>query len=155
MGHAHKRLLSTAARLASVPASSVPKFPPKDAFFQHTELPKPFSPETWASLQPPPPSALSAFAHRIGLASVLDSPDVVQQACTHESFGPFFRRHNPNAPAPSTNAQLAPIGNSLMGMFAAEHIYASYLAKRVGVGGTFSLSAWEDVASTCSIVECF
>ncbi|KAF4593114.1 hypothetical protein EYR38_008824 [Pleurotus pulmonarius] len=124
--HVQKRLASTAAKLVSVSASSLSKFPPKEALFQRTELPKPFSPETWASLQPPPTSALSAFAHRIGLTSVLDSPEIIQQACTHESFGPFYKSHYPNHHDPKTNAQLAPLGNALMGLFAAEHLHASY-----------------------------
>ncbi|RDB20845.1 54S ribosomal protein L3, mitochondrial [Hypsizygus marmoreus] len=127
MGHVHKRLITSAAKLASVSTAHLPKFPPKDALFVQREIPKPpFSPETWAQLQPPPESALSAFAHRIGLASVLPSSDVVLQACTHSSFLTLQRQHSPHAPLPSTNAHLAPLGNSLMGLFASEYVHAAY-----------------------------
>jgi large subunit ribosomal protein L44 len=127
MGHAQKRFVSTAAKLASVSTANLGKFPPKEALFVHREIPKaPFSPETWASLQPPPSSALSAFAHRIGLASVLTSVDIIQQACTHPSFLILHRQQYPHQPQPATNAQLAPIGNALMGLFASEYIHASY-----------------------------
>ncbi|KAG5634511.1 hypothetical protein H0H81_001704 [Sphagnurus paluster] len=126
-GYAHKRLLTTAARTASVSTSHLPKFPPKDALFKQRDIPKlPFSPETWASTQPAPPSALSAFAHRIGLASVLPTPEVVLQACTHSSFPTLLHQFAPHEPVPKTNAHLAPLGNSLMGLFATEFVQAAY-----------------------------
>ncbi|KAF8661286.1 hypothetical protein AX16_001385 [Volvariella volvacea WC 439] len=127
MGYVHKRLVSTAAKIASVSTAHLPKFPPKEALFVHREVPEaPFSPETWAKLQPPPPSALSAFAHRIGLESVLTSTELVQQACTHPSVLPIYQHHYPNKPNPATNAQLAATGNALMGLFASEYLHATY-----------------------------
>lgn len=128
MGHASKRLVTNVARLPSVSTSHLPKFPPKEALFlRDQEIPQPeFEPEVWASLQPPPPSALSAFASRIGLSSVLSTTELIQQACTHSSYVAFHQHHYPSEPAPISNAQLATIGNSLMGLFATEHINATY-----------------------------
>ncbi|KAK0202952.1 ribonuclease III domain-containing protein [Desarmillaria ectypa] len=128
MGHASKRLVTNASRLASVSTSHLPKFPPKEALFlRDQEIPQPeFEPEIWASLQPPPPSALSAFASRIGLSSVLSTTELIQQTCTHSSFVAFYQHYYPSEPAPISNAQLATIGNSLMGLFATEHINATY-----------------------------
>ncbi|KAF8636422.1 hypothetical protein AX17_003604 [Amanita inopinata Kibby_2008] len=124
MSHVQRRL---ASKLASVSTANLSKFPPKDALFVRREVPKqPFSPETWAILQPPPSSALSAFAHRIGLENVLTSIRVIQQACTHPSFLSICRQQYPSAPLPATNAQLATLGNALMGMFAAEYLHAAY-----------------------------
>ncbi|KAF9466063.1 ribonuclease III domain-containing protein [Collybia nuda] len=127
MGHVSKRLVTSAAKIASVSTANLPRFPPKEALFVHREVPKaPFSPETWATLQSPPSSALSAFSHRIGLASVLATPETVLQACTHSSFLPLYRQQYPHEPLPATNAQLAPLGNALMGLFASEYIQAAY-----------------------------
>ncbi|KDR65727.1 hypothetical protein GALMADRAFT_260136 [Galerina marginata CBS 339.88] len=125
MNHVPRRLVS---RLPSIAPSSIPNFPPKeslklpkDAFVQDE-----FNPESWASLQPAPSTALVAFAHRIGLASIASSADVIRQACTHPSFLAVFRQHYPSKSEPATNAQLATLGNSLMGLFAAEYIQAKY-----------------------------
>lgn len=87
----------------------------------------------WAEAQLPPPSSLSAFAHRIGLASILDKPELIQQACTHPSFTTLYAHHNPSTPPLPTNSQLETIGNSLLGLFATEHISAAfpYLPTRV------------------------
>ncbi|KAF8909413.1 60S ribosomal protein L3 [Gymnopilus junonius] len=128
MNHVPKRLVSTAARLPSVAPSALSVFPPKEAF----KLPKDafvkdeFNPDNWAALQPAPSTALVAFANRIGLAALFSSPDLVRQACTHPSFLPLFRKHYPSKPEPPTNAQLATLGNSLMGLFAAEYVQAKY-----------------------------
>lgn len=127
MGHVQKRFVTSAAKIASVSTAHLAKFPPKEALFVHREIPKaPFSPETWASLQPAPSSALSAFSHRIGLASVLSSPQIVLQACTHPSFLTLHRQQSPHEQLPVTNAHLAPLGNSLMGLFATEFVQAAY-----------------------------
>ncbi|GLB41897.1 putative double-stranded RNA binding motif containing protein [Lyophyllum shimeji] len=127
MGHVHKRLISTAAKTASLSTAHLPKFPPKESLFKHREIPKlPFSPETWASTQPAPPSALTAFAHRIGLASVLSTPELVLQACTHSSFTTLQRQFAPHDPIADTNAHLTPLGNSLMGLFATEFVQVAY-----------------------------
>jgi large subunit ribosomal protein L44 len=113
--------------LHSVSIAHLKSFPPKDALFKHREVPKPpFSPETWAAAQPTPDSAISAFAHRIGLASVLTDPQSIRQACTHPSFLVLHRNLSPHAPAPPTNAHLEVLGNALMGIFASEFIFAAY-----------------------------
>lgn len=117
MCHVHKRLLSSIA----ASTAHLPKFPPKPLTRE-----VPIQPETWAELQPPPASALSAFANRIGLSSVLTSTELIQQACTHESYVPFYMEHNPGKPKPATNSQFEVIGNSLLGLFATEHLHATY-----------------------------
>lgn len=135
MGYAQKRLASTAAKLVSVPASHLKAFPPKEAFLAGASASKTVTPsskpnlfnaETWAATQPPHPAALTAFAHRIGLASTLPTPDAIQQACTHPSFLPLYERHHPSKPLPSANGNLATLGNSLLGLFATEYINSSY-----------------------------
>lgn len=127
MGHVQKKLYSTAAKLAISP-SSLSHFPPRE--FQKkpgTAAPAPpFDADVWASLQPPAKSALSAFSHRIGLGNVLTSEKTIQQACVHPSFLPFHEQYYPNEPLPKSNAQLAAIGNSLMGLFASEYLHAAY-----------------------------
>ncbi|EPS94577.1 hypothetical protein FOMPIDRAFT_1153101 [Fomitopsis schrenkii] len=123
MGYVQKRLASTAAKLA-VPPSHVHEFlSKKPAASSSRDF---FDAQTWAALQPPPESALTAFAHRIGLADVLRTPDVVRQTCTHPSFVTLHMRHYPDKPQPATNANLATLGNSLLGLFATEHINATY-----------------------------
>ncbi|KZT65624.1 ribonuclease III [Daedalea quercina L-15889] len=124
MGYVQKRLASTAAKLAVSP-SHVHEFLSKKAVAS-TSSRDFFDAQTWAALQSPPESALTTFAHRIGLADVLGSPDVVRQACTHPSFLPLYTRHYPEKPQPATNANLATLGNSLLGLFATEHINATY-----------------------------
>ena len=128
MNHVQKRLVSNAAKIASISPSTLATFPPKESFKpEKGEFVKSdFNPENWAHLQPAPSTALSAFAHRIGLASIFPSTDVIRQVCTHSSFLPLFRQHYPSKPEPKTNAQLATLGNSLMGLFAAEYIQAKY-----------------------------
>ncbi|KAH9479579.1 54S ribosomal protein L3, mitochondrial [Psilocybe cubensis] len=130
MHHVHRRLLTTAARLPAVSPASLPAFPPKEALKtaadKDTFVQQEFNPDAWAALQPAPSTALVAFSHRIGLASLFDSPDTIRQACTHPSFVPLFRQHYPAMDEPKTNARLATLGNSLMGLFAAEHIQAKY-----------------------------
>ena len=125
MNHVPRRLVSTAARLASVSPASTSTFPPKESFTVSKDalVKEEFNPETWAALQPPPSTALSAFAHRIGLASILTSTDLIQQVCTHSSFLTLY--HHP-INVPKTNAQLSTLGNSLMGLFATEYIHAKY-----------------------------
>ncbi|KAG6909043.1 hypothetical protein DXG01_002318 [Tephrocybe rancida] len=122
-----KRLVTTAARLVSVSTAHLPRFPPKDAIYKATEIPKaPFVPETWASIQPAPPSALSAFAHRIGLGTVLSTPETVLRICTHSSFRSLQMQLAPHERKAETNAQLAPLGNALLGLFASEFVHAAY-----------------------------
>lgn len=126
MGHVSKRLYSSASKLA-VSTSRLKQFPPKEAILvPDSGKPNFFDPELWAALQPPPTSALTAFAHRIGLANVLSSADVVRRACTHKSFLNLHAKYYPSSPTPPTNANLATLGNSLMGLFASEHLHAAY-----------------------------
>ncbi|KAA1468840.1 ribonuclease III [Dentipellis sp. KUC8613] len=121
MGHAQKRLASTAARLASVPLSSLKSFPPKQA----TSSEAIFNAEHWSTLQPPPTSAFSALAHRIGLGNAI-GPSDLQQACTHPSILPLHAQHRPTDPPPAVNGNLDALGNSLLGLFATEHLNATY-----------------------------
>lgn len=126
MGYVQKRLASTAAKLPSVSTSHLKAFPPPEAIGSSSSKAKFFDPKTWASLQPPPPSALTAFAHRIGLGAVLTSPEMVQQACTHPSFVQLYSRHYPDTQPPSANGNLSSLGNSLLGLFATEYVNSSY-----------------------------
>ncbi|KAG6854254.1 hypothetical protein C0991_008947 [Blastosporella zonata] len=122
-----KRFVTTAAKLASVSTAHLPRFPPREAIYKETEIPKPpFAPEAWAATQPPPPSALSAFAHRIGLSSVLSTPESVLRVCTHSSFPALQIQLAPHQRKAESNAHLAPLGNALLGLFASEFIHAAY-----------------------------
>lgn len=126
MGHAPKRLYSTASKLAISP-THLKQFPPRESLIRpQASSPNTFETDAWASLQPPPRSALSAFSHRIGLGSVLTLEKTIQQACVHPSFLPFHKQYYPKEPLPPSNAQLAVMGNSLMGLFASEHLHATY-----------------------------
>ncbi|KAF7294425.1 60S ribosomal protein L3 [Mycena kentingensis (nom. inval.)] len=121
-----RRLVANALKdVNAVSVAHLPKFPPP----QSTKSPRAthFDPETWGALQPPPPTALSAFAHRIGLGEVLTDPDVILQACTHPSAQHLARKLDPmNPTALATNAQLSTLGNALMGLFATEYVHAAY-----------------------------
>ncbi|TFK55079.1 ribonuclease III [Heliocybe sulcata] len=119
-GYVHKRLASSIAKLAVSP-SAAKAFPPPEAI----QNPRAFQAEIYAALQPPPVSSLSALAHRLGLGYTL-SPEEVQQACTHPSFVPLYQKYYPKEPKPKANANLASLGNSLLGVFAAEYVSASY-----------------------------
>lgn len=131
MAHVQKRLAAGVSRLASVTPSALPKhhFPPREAgFLAENEVPRPaFDPELWAALQPAPTSALSAFAHRIGLGSVLSAEEDVRQACTHRTFLDVYSQHYPDDKRiQKSNSQLSVLGNSLMGLFATEYLNAKY-----------------------------
>lgn len=145
MSYVPKRLASTAAQLATVSTSHLKAFPPKEAFaakpssshtgrklqqqlpLQPKTEPNFFDADAWAALQPPNPASLTAFAHRIGLGKTFPSAaEAVQQACTHPSFVTLYTQHNPGRPAPATNANLATLGNSLLGLFAAEHVNSTF-----------------------------
>lgn len=119
------RIASKAAQIASTPASSLRQFPPKDAIFNAAQ-PTHFSPEAWAALQKPPVSALTAFANRIGLSRVVQDPEDILRACTHESYPAFYAAHNPGSQPPQSNANLSTVGNSLLGLFATEFLHSSY-----------------------------
>lgn len=126
MGHVPKRLYSTASKLAISP-SNFRQFPPRETLKGAvTESKNSFDTDVWASLQPPSKSALFAFSHRIGLGTVLTKDKTIQQACVHPSFLPFHEKYYPTEPLPASNAQLAVMGNSLMGLFASEYLHATY-----------------------------
>ncbi|KAF9525967.1 ribonuclease III domain-containing protein [Crepidotus variabilis] len=131
MQHTSRRLVSTATKLNasnSISPSSLSFFPPKEALKPPADSfeKDAFLPTDWAAVQPTPSTALNAFAHRIGLASIFKDTDVIRQACTHESYLPLFRKHHPGKALPKTNKQLAALGNSLMGMFATEWVNGRY-----------------------------
>ncbi|KAJ7066748.1 ribonuclease III domain-containing protein [Mycena amicta] len=125
MVYGQRRLVANALKnVTAVSVAHLPKFPPP----QSTKSQKitNFDADTWAAVQPPPPTALSAFAHRIGLGGVLTDPDVILQACTHPSAQHLARRLEPNAAPLATNAHLSTLGNALMGLFATEYVHAAY-----------------------------
>lgn len=122
MKYGHRRLLSNVAKTVALPKTQ--HFPPRESRARDTR--KSFDPEIWATRQPPPPAALRAFAHRIGLADVLTDSAIIQQVCIHPSFIPFHQKHYPNEPIPPSNEVLASLGNSLLGLFASEFIHAAY-----------------------------
>ncbi|KAI0343233.1 ribonuclease III [Trametopsis cervina] len=159
MSHATKRLALTASRLPTITPSQLKAFPPKEAVIpkpsssQTAHTPHFFDTDGWAASQPPSVSALSAFAHRIGLGKSLPSPaDAVQQACTHPSFLPLHAKHRPKEPAPATNGNLAALGNSLLGLFTTEYINSTYphLPTRVLKA---AVSAYVGTTSCASIAQ--
>lgn len=146
MGYAQKRLASAASKLVQVSVSNTKIFPPREAIraalpsLKTPVIPRKESPasttpssppnffdaDTWASLQSPAPASLTAFAHRIGLGTILPSPDIIQQACTHPSILPLHQRFHPSQPLPAANGNLEILGNSLLGLFATEYVNATY-----------------------------
>lgn len=130
MQRAYKRFARTKLPVPSMslsPPSSGHLFPPAD--FLDSSAKTGFV-SHWDKMQPPPNSALVALAHRIGIASIFPSEDeiplMIRQACTHPSFARDHRVLYPEESVPPTNGMLSSLGNSLMGLFAAEHLNASY-----------------------------
>lgn len=130
MQNVQRRLASTATAQKlkpTIPLSSVRTFPPPQALTpKDSKSPVLFDPDTWAASQPPPPAALAAFAHRVGLGKLSTNPKLIQQACTHESITLPYSKHYPNKPLPLTNTNLATLGNSLLGLFATEFVHTAY-----------------------------
>lgn len=130
MQNVQRRLASTATAQKlkpTIPLSSARTFPPPQALApKGSKSPVFFDSDTWAVSQPPPPAALTAFAHRVGLGKLGTNPKLIQQVCTHESITLPFSTHHPNKPLPLTNANFATLGNSLLGLFATEFVHASY-----------------------------
>lgn len=116
MVHGQRRLLSTLSKVAARP------FPPREA--RNTTVQ--FDPEDWVARQPPPPTALHAFAKRLGLSDSLADPSVIQQVCIHPSFIGLYNARNPILPPPPSNAALASLGNALLGLFATEHVNSTF-----------------------------
>jgi len=56
----------------------------------------------------------------------LHTPEIVLQACTHPSFIPLHEKYYSRNANLVSNAQLATVGNALMGLFASEHLHASF-----------------------------
>ncbi|EJF64243.1 60S ribosomal protein L3 [Dichomitus squalens LYAD-421 SS1] len=128
MGYAQRKVANTASKLAHVSSSHLRALPPKHSLLPAGKAAPPavFDAQAWAASQPPPRSTLAAFAHRIGLGKVVPSVDVIEQACTHPSFVHLHNQQHPDQPLPATNASLATLGNSLLGMFATEFVNSSY-----------------------------
>lgn len=94
----------------------------------------------WDAMQPPPNSALVAMAHRIGIAGIFSSSKskvasiaddeqmalLLRQACTHDSFARPHAQMYPDESPPPTNGMLASTGSTLLGLFAVEHLNASF-----------------------------
>jgi large subunit ribosomal protein L44 len=131
-----RRAIANVARLAGVRqlvTSTVrcmrqPHFPPRELnprVIRDASEPL-VDPNIWLSVQLPPESALAAFAHRAGFGDILDHPSKVLQACVHPTFVPYFEHHtNPSSPL-SHNGSLSPLGNTLLGLFAAERLHLTY-----------------------------
>lgn len=132
MQNAQRRLASTVASTAqklkpTIPLSSIRTFPPPQAFAaKDSNSPVLFDSDSWAASQSPPPAALTAFAHRVGLGKLGTNSKLIQQACTHESITLPHSKLHPTKPPPPTNTNLAVLGNSLLGLFATEFVHASY-----------------------------
>ena len=132
MQNAQRRLASTATATAqklkpTIPLSSIRTFPPPQALTpKDSKSPVFFDTDSWAASQPPPTATLTAFAHRVGLGKLATKPKLIQQACTHDSITLPYSKLYPNKPLPLTNTNLAVLGNSLLGLFAAEFVHASY-----------------------------
>lgn len=127
MGYAQRKVANTAAKLAHVSSQHLKALPSKHLSAGRSAAPLAvFDAQSWAASQPPPRSTLAAFAHRIGLGNVVSSPDVIQQAVTHPSFIQLHTQQHPDQPLPNTNASLATLGNSLLGLFATEYVNSSY-----------------------------
>ncbi|KAI0034438.1 ribonuclease III domain-containing protein, partial [Vararia minispora EC-137] len=77
-----------------------------------------------ASYSRPPPAALAALAHRLRLADKVPL-EKLEQACTHPSIRVLVHQF-PDVKHAAVNANLATLGNALLGLFASEHVHASY-----------------------------
>lgn len=129
--HKAVKCLSTSAHRSKQLQST--RFPPPEIAKPPTDpsSSSALTPEIWGHLQLPTQSALHAFANRIGLGAILTSHPRILQICTHPSFVPFHTHYsqytptNQSTPLPS-NESLETLGNSLLGLFASEHLHASY-----------------------------
>jgi large subunit ribosomal protein L44 len=123
----------TLERLTKAPsAASTRPFPPPEGLSSH-HAPATFDAKVWASLQPPPPSALSALAARLRIPIVSDATSdhaitlpLLAQAMTHPSFISLHQQYYSHELPPAHNGLLAALGNHLMGLFAAEWVAATY-----------------------------
>lgn len=114
-------------------AVSSRSFPPPEGLSSH-DAPTVFDAKVWASLQPPPPSALATFAARLSLPVTTATTNseraitlpLLAQAVTHPSFISLHQQYYPHEVSPAHNGMLATLGNHLMGLFAAEWLAATY-----------------------------
>ncbi|EJU04862.1 hypothetical protein DACRYDRAFT_104754 [Dacryopinax primogenitus] len=107
--------------------------PPESRTITPGSNPETFNSEVHFALQPPPNSQVTAFAYRVGLLPPRSSEalekkivPLARQVCTHPSYIPFWRQHRPGQPVPPTNAPLDVLGNSLLGLFAAEYVHSTW-----------------------------
>lgn len=123
-----------AATTSNKPPSIAPTrpFPPPEGLSSH-RTGVVFDAKVWASLQPPPASALSALAARLRIPVASDpntksavTLPLLAQAVTHPSFVTLHQNYYPHELPPAHNGLLAALGNSLMGLFATEWLTATY-----------------------------
>jgi hypothetical protein len=119
-----RRLASTAAAAAVRAGQSqpLPLSVPSSAYPDTVDAK--IKPHHLASYTRPPPAAFAAFAHRLNLAQKIPL-DKIEQACTHPSVRALVYRF-PDLRDVAVNANLATLGNALLGMFATEFVHASY-----------------------------
>ncbi|KAG8716406.1 hypothetical protein FRC11_013389 [Ceratobasidium sp. 423] len=125
---------TTEPRPVIKPPSLVPTrpFPPPEGLSSNAGSTT-FDAKLWASLQPPPASALSALAARLRLP-VDSNPSsdhnitlpLLAQTVTHPSFVALHQQHYPHEAPPAHNGLLAALGNQLMGLFAMEWAVTTY-----------------------------
>jgi large subunit ribosomal protein L44 len=122
-----RRTFKSFSTSAPIRLPQTPRFPPPQIARPPAEpSSSPLSPEIWGALQLPSDAGLHAFAHRVGLGSSKTSAARIQQICTHPSFVPFYSQYNSQRPTLASNSNLAALGNSLLGLFAAEHLHIAY-----------------------------
>lgn len=125
--------------LSSLPRSSFPPLELRNAILKTPGSVK-LNTEEWGALQKPSPSTLSALSARLKLdfptaeptsSSALPSSSstanqLLEQALTHPSCLSSFAKYYPDSPLPTTNLSLSAVGNGLLGLFASEHVHATY-----------------------------
>ncbi|CAE6519331.1 unnamed protein product [Rhizoctonia solani] len=125
---------TTAPKVVTKSPSLVPTrpFPPPEGLSSNAASTA-FDAKLWASLQPPPTSALSALAARLRLAvdSDLSSAHAITlpllaQTVTHPSFVALHQQHYPHETPPAHNGLLSALGNQLVGLFAMEWVVTTY-----------------------------
>ncbi|KAH7341977.1 ribonuclease III domain-containing protein [Rhizoctonia solani] len=125
---------ATTPKAATKPPSlvSTRPFPPPEGLSSNS-VSATFDAKLWASLQPPPASALSALAARLRLPVDSDASSghvitlpLLAQTVTHPSFVALHQQYYPHETPPAHNGLLAALGNQLMGLFAMEWVVTTY-----------------------------
>ncbi|CAE7204451.1 unnamed protein product [Rhizoctonia solani] len=125
---------SPASNIVNKPPSLVPTrpFPPPEGL-SSSSANTTFDAKLWASLQPPPASALSTLAARLRLPLDSDATSdhaitlpLLAQTVTHPSFINLHQQHYPHETSPAHNGLLAALGNQLVGLFAMEWVVTTY-----------------------------